>query len=127
MGLTAQSRSPGTVAHWGTVAVDPGVIPLGSRLRIDGFDDTFIAEDTGGGVRGDHVEIFFFDTASALQFGVQHRMVTVLPDPNVCFGALRPGTPVRKPMRGGRGRTVRNAYKSMDEGSRALLRSVGPI
>jgi len=69
----------GTTAHWGTVAVDPRVIPLGTRLMIDGFDDIFVAEDTGGGVQGDHVEIFFLDTASALQFGVQRRAVTVLP------------------------------------------------
>jgi 3D (Asp-Asp-Asp) domain-containing protein len=69
----------GTVAHWGTVAVDPSVIPLGTRLMIEGFDDIFIAEDTGGGVRGDHVEIFFLDRGSALQFGVQRRFVTVLP------------------------------------------------
>jgi hypothetical protein len=45
-----------------TVAVDPSVIPLGSRLRIEGYPDmTFIAEDTGGGVRGNHVDIFFED------------------------------------------------------------------
>jgi 3D (Asp-Asp-Asp) domain-containing protein len=69
----------GTQARWGTVAVDPGVIPLGTRLMIDGFDDVFIAEDTGGGVRGDHVEIFFYENQSALNFGVQRRAVTVLP------------------------------------------------
>ncbi len=73
----------GTVAHWGTVAVDPRVIPLGSRLMIDGYDMVFVAEDTGGGVRGDHVEIFFLDRGSAIQFGVQRRTVTVLPDPSL--------------------------------------------
>ncbi|HZT07621.1 MAG TPA: 3D domain-containing protein [Chloroflexota bacterium] len=70
----------GTLAHWGTVAVDPRVIPLGSRLLIDGYSDVFTAEDTGGAVVGNHVEIFFTDSASALQFGVQQRNVTVLPE-----------------------------------------------
>jgi 3D (Asp-Asp-Asp) domain-containing protein len=64
--------------HWGTVAVDPSVIPLGSRLLIDGYDMVFVAEDTGGGIRGNHVDIFFPDYASAVRFGVQTRMVTVL-------------------------------------------------
>jgi 3D (Asp-Asp-Asp) domain-containing protein len=69
----------GTQARWGTVAVDPRVIPLGTRLMIDGFDNVFIAEDTGGGVRGDHVEIFYTTYQAAMDFGVQRRAVTVLP------------------------------------------------
>jgi 3D (Asp-Asp-Asp) domain-containing protein len=68
----------GTQAHWGTVAVDPSVIPLGSRLLIEGFDNVFVAEDTGGGVRGNHIDIFFPDYTSAVRFGVQNRSVTVL-------------------------------------------------
>jgi 3D (Asp-Asp-Asp) domain-containing protein len=58
--------------------VDPAVIPLGSRLLIEGFDNVFVAEDTGGGVRGNHIDIFFPDYASAVRFGVQNRTVTVL-------------------------------------------------
>jgi 3D (Asp-Asp-Asp) domain-containing protein len=68
----------GTPVRWGVVAVDPRVIPLGSRIMIEGFDNVFIAEDTGGGVRGNHVDIYFPDLASALRFGVQNRTVTVL-------------------------------------------------
>jgi 3D (Asp-Asp-Asp) domain-containing protein len=68
----------GTPVRWGVVAVDPRVIPLGSRVMIEGFDNVFIAEDTGGGVRGNHVDIYFPDVAAALRFGVQYRTVTVL-------------------------------------------------
>jgi 3D (Asp-Asp-Asp) domain-containing protein len=68
----------GTPVRWGVVAVDPQVIPLGTRLMIDGFDDIFVAEDTGGGVRGLHVDIYFPDYFSALQFGVQSRAVAIL-------------------------------------------------
>jgi 3D (Asp-Asp-Asp) domain-containing protein len=68
----------GTQVRWGTVAVDPSVIPLGSRLMIDGYDTIFVAEDTGYGVIGNHVDVFFYDHDSAVRFGVQYRTVTVL-------------------------------------------------
>jgi 3D (Asp-Asp-Asp) domain-containing protein len=68
----------GTPVRWGVVAVDPKVIPLGSRIMIEGFDNVFIAEDTGGGVHGNQVDIYFPDVASALRFGVQTRTITVL-------------------------------------------------
>lgn len=75
-GTTTRS---GTPVRWGVVAVDPDVIPLGSRLMIDGYDTVFVAEDTGGGVHGAHVDVYFPDIGSALRFGVQNRTVTVLP------------------------------------------------
>lgn len=68
----------GTPVRWGVVAVDPKAIPLGSRIMIDGFDNVFIAEDTGGSVRGNHVDIYFPDVASAVRFGVQTRTITIL-------------------------------------------------
>lgn len=44
---------------WGTVAVDPAVIPLGTHLVIDGYDAVFTARDTGGDwVRGKHIDMF---------------------------------------------------------------------
>jgi 3D (Asp-Asp-Asp) domain-containing protein len=67
----------GSPVAWGTVAVDPYLIPLGSHMAIDGFSDLFVAADTGYGVQGAHVDVFFPDSASALQFGVQHREVIV--------------------------------------------------
>jgi 3D (Asp-Asp-Asp) domain-containing protein len=64
--------------RWGTAAVDPQVIPLGSHLQVEGFDTTFIAEDTGGAVVGNRIELFFPEEAAALQFGVRYLQVTVL-------------------------------------------------
>jgi 3D (Asp-Asp-Asp) domain-containing protein len=75
------------------VAVDPRVIPLGSRLRIEGYDDVFVAEDTGGAVVGDRIEIFFTDEAAAIQFGVRNLQVTVLDDAPARFDASVPGRP----------------------------------
>jgi 3D (Asp-Asp-Asp) domain-containing protein len=69
----------GTTPRWGTVAVDPQVIPLGTRLLIEGFEGTiFVAEDTGGAVRGNLLDIWFDDGTAAGRFGTQTRAVTVL-------------------------------------------------
>ena len=43
---------------WGTVAVDPRKIPLGTKLVIDGYDTVFTARDTGSGVNGWHIDVF---------------------------------------------------------------------
>ncbi|MDP9351331.1 MAG: 3D domain-containing protein, partial [Chloroflexota bacterium] len=50
----------GNKVHWGAVAVDPEVIPLGTRMRIEGWgDQVFTAEDTGSAVRGWHVDVYW--------------------------------------------------------------------
>src|ERR1700752_2346269 len=40
-----------------TIAVDPKVIPLGSRVYIEGIGER-VAEDTGGGVKGHHIDLY---------------------------------------------------------------------
>ncbi len=68
--LAAGVTRSGTVAEpWQTVAVDEHVIPLGSRLRIDGFE--YVAEDTGGKIRGKRIDIFFQTHDEARRFGRQ--------------------------------------------------------
>ncbi|CAG5092736.1 putative peptidoglycan binding protein with CBM50 domain 3D domain protein [Thermobacillus xylanilyticus] len=71
----------------GTVAVDPDVIPLGSKLYITGYDYDglpqggmyAIARDTGGAIKGNRVDIFVPDSrAKAMKFGVQYITVYVL-------------------------------------------------
>src|SRR6185312_15520406 len=54
---TGYRTRTGTVPHWGTVAVDPRVIPLGSTVYIQGLG-VFKAEDTGGAIIGDRVDVF---------------------------------------------------------------------
>lgn len=48
----------GNPLKWGCVAVDPKVIPLRTKLVIDGYDIIFEARDTGSGVNGKHVDIY---------------------------------------------------------------------
>ena len=70
----------GTKARVGAVAVDPKVIPLGSKLYIETQDGWpsygyAVAEDTGGAIKGMRIDLFFNSNKTALQFG--RRMVTV--------------------------------------------------
>jgi len=58
----------------GVVAVDPSVIPLGTRMTIPGYGEG-IAADTGGAVHGNVIDLWFPSTALALQWG--RRTVTI--------------------------------------------------
>ena len=76
---TGNRTATGTNPRFGTVAVDPSVIPLGSRMSIDRFPgSTFTAEDTGGGVHGAHVDVLLPTYQEAIQFGVRDCRVTIL-------------------------------------------------
>ena len=71
-GITASGKR----ARWGTVAVDKRVIKLGSTLRIKGFPDTiFRAEDVGGAIKGNHIDVWFPSHSEALRFGVQKVVI----------------------------------------------------
>jgi 3D (Asp-Asp-Asp) domain-containing protein len=56
-----------------TVAVDPSIIPLGSVLYIEGVG-VRIAEDTGGAIKGDRIDVFFNSDEQALDFGVKKNV-----------------------------------------------------
>lgn len=59
-----------------TIAVDPKVIPYGSKVVING--NTYIAEDCGGAIKGKRIDIFCPTHAEALEFGIQYADVTIL-------------------------------------------------
>lgn len=69
-GITA-SGSRATVGR--TVAVDPTIIPIGTKLMIEGIGAR-IAEDTGGAVKGRHIDILLPNEAAAYEFGVRHHV-----------------------------------------------------
>lgn len=78
-GITAT----GTVVHLGTVAVDPKVIPLGSKLYITSDDGKYVygyatAEDTGGLIKGNRVDLYYNTTEECIQFGARRVTVRVL-------------------------------------------------
>ena len=66
-GITAT----GTVATAGrTIAVDPTVIPYGSKVVLNGT--TYVAEDCGGAIKGNKIDMFFNTHQEALQWGVKY-------------------------------------------------------
>jgi peptidoglycan DL-endopeptidase CwlO len=70
---------PGTTASgaavgWGAVAVDPSVIPMGSRLSIPGYG-LGVAADTGGAIQGARIDLWFPSVAEANTWG--SRVVTI--------------------------------------------------
>lgn len=66
----------GTKATQGrTIAVDPKVIPLGTKVYINGHE--YIAEDIGGAINSYHIDVYFDDHSEALKFGVQYADVCV--------------------------------------------------
>jgi len=50
-----------------TIAVDPRVIPLGSKVRMNGRE--YVAEDTGGAIKGKRIDLFMGSHNEAMRFG----------------------------------------------------------
>lgn len=59
------------------IAVDPDVIPLGSKVHVEGYG-TATAADTGGDINGDRVDLFMPDEGDANSFGRQNVEVTIV-------------------------------------------------
>jgi len=91
MASTAYSSDPadalggGTVTATGqnlltnpmAVAVDPNVIPLGTRLYVEGYGEA-IASDTGGAIKGNIVDVHFSTYEQCIQWGRRQVKVTIL-------------------------------------------------
>ncbi|MDA8195400.1 MAG: 3D domain-containing protein [Thermaerobacter sp.] len=67
----------GMKAHYGVVAVDPRVIPLGTRLYIPGYGFA-VAADTGSAIVGDRIDLCFDTQAPATAWGVRTVRVFIL-------------------------------------------------
>ncbi|MCP3025938.1 LysM peptidoglycan-binding domain-containing protein [Halobacillus sp. A5] len=59
------------------IAVDPDVIPLGSKVYVEGYGEA-IAGDTGGAIQGNKIDLYMQDRGEALEFGRQDVTVQVL-------------------------------------------------
>jgi 3D (Asp-Asp-Asp) domain-containing protein len=58
-----------------TIAVDPRLIPLGTVVEIDGR--LYVAEDTGGAIKGKRIDVYYKSHRNASRHGVQFKMVKV--------------------------------------------------
>lgn len=66
----------GIPVGWGVVAVDPGVIPLGTRMTIPGYGEG-VAADVGPAVRGAKIDLWFPTVRQALDWGVRTVTITL--------------------------------------------------
>lgn len=68
------TTATGAPTGWGVVAVDPSVIPLGTRMEIPGYGSG-VAADTGGAIQGATIDLWFPTVAQARLWG--RRTVTI--------------------------------------------------
>lgn len=80
-GITAT----GTSARYGAIAVDPTVIPYGTKMYIVSDDGKWIygvatAEDCGGAIKGHIIDLYFDDYSTCIQFGRRNCTIYILDD-----------------------------------------------
>ena len=63
-----------------TVAVDPSVIPLGSKVYVDGYGYA-IASDTGGAIKGNRIDVYFDSSSECNSWGRRSANVLVVAYP----------------------------------------------
>lgn len=73
----------GTTAKVGTIAVDPQVIPLGTKVYIEGLNGAknygyAVAEDTGGAIKGNIIDLYFNTHGETVIWGRQQVKVYIL-------------------------------------------------
>lgn len=71
-----QTATGHTATSGHTIAVDQTVIPYGTHVKINGVE--YIAEDCGGAVKGNTIDIFFDTHEETEQFGVKYLEVEVM-------------------------------------------------
>lgn len=76
-GVTATGIDLRTNPDAKVVAVDPDIIPLGTKLYIDGYGYA-VAGDTGGAIKGRRIDLFMPDRSDALKWGRRTVKVTIL-------------------------------------------------
>lgn len=75
----------GVKAKYGTCAVDPKIFSFGTVFYVPGYG-LATAYDTGGAIRGDHIDLFFNSRKEALRWGVKKLRVTILSEGRCDYG-----------------------------------------
>lgn len=58
-----------------TIAVDKNLIPLGTKVQMNG--ETYVAEDTGGAIKGKKIDVYYGSHSRAMAHGVQYKKIKV--------------------------------------------------
>lgn len=62
---------------YSTIAVDPRVIPLGTKVYVEGYGYA-VAEDTGGAIKGNTIDVFFHSSSEVYNWGVKYVNIYIL-------------------------------------------------
>lgn len=73
--ITSTGKKP---RPYHTIAVDPKVIPYGTRIYIPEFNKVFIAEDCGGAIKGNRIDIYMNNEYECRQWGVRNITIIIL-------------------------------------------------
>lgn len=76
-GSKSGRTATGVMAKKGIVAVDPRVIPLGTKLYVDGYGFG-VAADTGGAIKGMRIDLCFDTYKECIQYGRRKTRVYIL-------------------------------------------------
>lgn len=67
----------GTPARVGEIAVDPSVIPLGTKVYVEGYGFA-TAEDTGGNIKGETIDVYLNSESASNRWGVRYVTIYIL-------------------------------------------------
>ncbi|MEB5479950.1 ubiquitin-like domain-containing protein [Shouchella clausii] len=76
-GITATGIDLNSNANMKVIAVDPSVIPLGTRVHVEGYGEA-IAGDTGGAIKGNKIDVHVPTKEDATNYGSKSVKVTIL-------------------------------------------------
>ena len=76
-GQWGNSTHVGTTVKKGVAAVDPTIIPLGSKLWVEGYGEA-VAEDTGSAITGNRIDLAFNSRSEAQDYGIKDVKVYLL-------------------------------------------------
>ena len=76
---TTNTTATGKKVYEGMIAVDPKIIPLGAKVEIKGIG-IFVADDTGGKIKGNRIDVFFDSKEEAKKFGKKDVWIRIIDD-----------------------------------------------
>lgn len=79
---TGKVTASGTTPNESTVAADPRVLPMGTRISLAGLEErynrTYVVMDSGPNIRGHRIDLYMRDCREAVAFGRRPARVSVL-------------------------------------------------
>lgn len=78
---TASGRKPVRVVNGlSTIAVDPSVIPMGTKVYVEGYGYA-VAADTGSAIKGNKIDVYFNSAQESRNWGVKTVQVSIIAYP----------------------------------------------